>query len=178
MKRFYNFIILLALVSTLFSCTKEEDKVEYTAVKTMAGQWYVQFLDATGKDIKAAHIVLLTSCTSSNSADSLVIADMGSIWEFSVTTKVDVNAQTFSVSNKQNYYYSDGDKDGNFTNYNIKINVTEGSIKTGTKKLPSGTMADEISLKIEFSDDPGSIYTIKGFRVSGFLEDVPTDLKK
>ena len=31
--------------------------------------------------------------------------------------------------------------------------------------------ADSISFNIEFSDDPGTIYRIEGFRRTGFLED-------
>jgi hypothetical protein len=181
MKKFLSILTILALFSTLFSCNKEEDEFDYTAVKTMAGQWYVQFLDGSNADLLGGHTELLTSCTSSNAPDSLVIADLGKIlghfgakYGFSFKTKIDLTAQTFAVANSQNNYYTASN--GVYSNYNIKITVTEGKITNATKTLPSGNKADEISFKIEFSDDPGVKYTIKGYRVSGFLEDVPSDL--
>lgn len=176
MRRTLNILGVFIFSLFLLSCEKDEDKIDYTAVGQMAGQWYVQLLDDKGSDALGRYVELVTSNTGTNSADSLIVSDLGNIAShgFNVKTKVSLGNKSFSIDKGQNYsYYKPNSKEEVYANYDIKISITNGKISTASKKLPSGTMSDEISFNIEFSDEPGVIYTIKGFRVSGFIEDKP-----
>lgn len=173
MRKYFNIFAALLLSVSLFSCEKEEDVVDYTPVGIMAGDWYVQSIDpATGAVLKD-YFQLLTSCTSSFDKDTLIISDLGNLWEFNVKVKVDIAGKSFAEDKANSNYYKLNQTTKLYENYNITCKVTEGKITEGTKLLPSGTKADEISFKIEFSDDPGVILLIKGYRLTGFLEDIP-----
>jgi hypothetical protein len=174
MRKYFNIFAAILLSVSLFSCEKEEDVVDYTPVRTMAGDWYVQSVDPTTGAVLQDYFQLLTSCTSSFDKDTLVISDLGNLYEFNTKVKVDVDGKTFAQDKANSNYYKLNKTTKLYTNYNITCSVTEGKITEGTKLLPSGTKADEISFKIKFSDDSaGTIYLIKGYRKTGFIEDLP-----
>ena len=49
--------------------------------------------------------------------------------------------------------------------------VADGKVLPLGGKSKSGVVVDSIFMHVEFSDDPGTIYTISGHQRSGFLED-------
>ena len=51
------------------------------------------------------------------------------------------------------------------------VKFYEGKVITGGGMSKSGVVVDSIYLKVEFSDDPGVIYEIKGHQRTGFFED-------
>ena len=129
-----------------------------TSVEALAGDWYVQTLvnGAVVSDYK----LISTYNTASNDAN-MFIDDHGNIWDFKVKTPVTTNSLSFAGSNLASSV------DG----YNINVNITEGKVTKNDTKTSGGNTTDGISFKAEFSDDPGTIYEIKGYKRTGFKED-------
>ena len=65
---------------------------------------------------------------------------------------------TFSAADAANAYY------------NCNVNITNAKVikKGGTQN--NGSPADYITMDVEFSDDPGTIYRLEGVRYSGLEE--------
>jgi hypothetical protein len=51
--------------------------------------------------------------------------------------------------------------------------MIEGKILKGVAHSLSGNVVDSIYLKLEFSDDPGNVYEMKGHYDTGFFADHP-----
>jgi hypothetical protein len=51
------------------------------------------------------------------------------------------------------------------------IKVYEGKVLPGAGRSKTGVTADSIFLRVEFPDDPGNIYGIRGHQRTGFFED-------
>ena len=71
----------------------------------------------------------------------------------------DVNSLTISAASAQNQR---GDE--------ITVNITNGKILKNGGVQNNGSPADYISIDVEFSDDPGTIYRLEGVRYSGLVE--------
>lgn len=143
------------------SCEKEE--IGGTASESLAGDWYVQaniVEDGTvyedPYEIGRFHIV--TYNTAANNPNELWIDDLSNFWEFKIKASADVNSLTFSATDAQNAYY-----DCTLTVTNAKIIKNGGTQNNGSK-------ADYITMDIEFSDSPGTIFRLEGVRYSGLEE--------
>ncbi len=55
--------------------------------------------------------------------------------------------------------------------YEITATVSNGVISNGSTMSSGGNLTDGIAFDIEFSDDPGTIYHVEGYRRTGFQED-------
>ena len=55
--------------------------------------------------------------------------------------------------------------------YDITVNIANGKILPGAATSSGGNVTDSIYFQIEFSDDPGTLYDVAGYRRTGFLED-------
>ena len=66
---------------------------------------------------------------------------------------------TFSTTGAQNEYY------------NITVNLSDGKIFPKLGHSKSGNVVDSIHMKLEFSDDPGTIYEMNGVERTRFVED-------
>lgn len=130
-----------------------------TSTESMAGDWYVQTL-VDGKVI-ADYALISTYNTAANDGKSFWIDDHGHVYDFKVKAPVTVSSLSFSGNNLASSV------DG----YDINVNITEGKITKNDTKTSGGNTVDGISFKAEFSDDPGTIYEIKGYKRTGFLED-------
>lgn len=152
-------LLLCAVLTT--SCEKEE--VGGTATESLAGEWYVtaNIVD-NGQVIEDPYGIgrfnILTYNTSANTGDEIWVDDMDNFWSFKVKASADVNALTFSASNVQNQSY-----DCTVTITNAKV-IKKGGVQN------NGSPADYITMDVEFSDDPGTIYRIEGVRYSGLAE--------
>lgn len=104
---------------------------------------------------------IATYNTSANTSNQLWIDDQAEIWDFKVKVTADPNNLTFSAN--QAVSAIDG--------YNIKINVTDGKIIENGGHSKTGVLTDSIYMKIEFEDDPGTIYSIRGHARTRFAED-------
>ncbi|MFD0989895.1 lipid-binding protein [Mariniflexile jejuense] len=145
---------------SLTSCDEVEDNdVGGSKVEAMAGDWYVQTF--VGQNLALDYSLITTYNTASNSANEMWINDNGHIWEFLAKTPVNLSALTFSGNNLAS----------DFDGYQITVNITNGKITKGDVITPAGNPTDGISFDIEFSDDPGTIYTMKGYKRTGFADD-------
>ena len=152
-------LLLCAVLTT--SCEKEE--VGGTATESLAGEWYVTAtIVDTGQVIEdpsgIGRFNILTYNTSANTGDEIWVDDMDNFWSFKVKASADVNALTFSASNVQNQSY-----DCTVTITNAKV-IKKGGVQN------NGSPADYITMDVEFSDDPGTIYRLEGVRYSGLEE--------
>lgn len=160
MKNLIKYIFAFVFIAAQTSCSDEgfEDyTIEKSSVVEMSGDWYVQtFVDGS---LAIDYGRITTSNTSTDG--NLQIFDHENIYTFNFSTPVNVNELTFAGV----------DLESNFEGYEITTTVTNGIIvKNGTVST-SGRTSDSISFDIEFSDDPGTIYHIEGYKRTGFLED-------
>ena len=71
----------------------------------------------------------------------------------------DVNGLTISAASVQN---QNGD--------DITVSITNGKILKNGGVQNNGSPADLITMDVEYSDDPGTIYHLEGVRYSGLVE--------
>ncbi|WP_298239205.1 lipid-binding protein [uncultured Algibacter sp.] len=163
MKKNFKYIVVILFVAAFTSCETEEGyedfPVEKTSVNDMTGDWYVQTF--IGDDLALGY-ELITISNTANDESAIQIFDHKNIWWFNTAVPANVGALSFEGNDLAS------DVDG----YQITVNVTNGQIeKNGTVTSDTNLPADFISFDIEFSDDPGTIYHIEGYKRSGFLED-------
>jgi hypothetical protein len=169
MKKIYFSAIAVTLFA-FYSCQKKPD-IGGTTPQNMANEWWVQFYDPTGALATSANYYghIKTYNTSAND-NTIWIDDFpeesggswtGNIWAFKIKAVADLNNLTFSA--KQSVSALDG--------YNIKVNVTDGKIFENGGHSKTGVLTDSIYMKIEFEDDPGTIYSLRGHARTRFAED-------
>ena len=152
-------LLLCAVLTT--SCEKEE--VGGTATESLAGEWYVtaNIVD-NGQVIEDPYDMgrfhILTYNTASNNPNEIWVDDMDNFWSFKVKASADVNALTFSASNVQNQ------------SYDCTVTITNAKVIKNGGTQNNGKPADYITMDVEFSDDPGTIYRLEGVRYSGLAE--------
>lgn len=153
-------IIFIAIVFfTFISCEKTFDPGATKAVK-VANEWWVNlYLD--GAPQYASFRKIATYNVSANN-DSIFIDDFGgNIWNFKCRAKFDAANYTFQATNAVN----EVDK------YPITVTITDAKIMLNKAKSATGVVTDSIYFKIEFLDDPGTIYEIKGTGRTKWAED-------
>ena len=161
MKKVLYFATLL-LCMAFTACEKEE--VGGTATESLAGEWYVlaNIVNDDGSVTEDPYGIgrfhIMTYNTSANNANEIWIDDNENFWDFKVRATGDVNGLTFSASNAQN------------AKYDCTVNITNGKILKKGGKQNNGSPADYITMDVEFSDDPGTIYRLEGVRYSGLEE--------
>ena len=157
MKKIIIFFILIVAVG-ITSCDKGvEPELEGVAIQEMCGEWFVETFVGDAKVLGYAEIT--TYNTAKDGTDEMWIDDLGHIWEFKSVTPINLGAKTFSGNDLESVYYP------------LTISLTNGKILDDAATTTGGNAADSIYFDIEFSDDPGTIYTIRGYKRTGFLED-------
>jgi len=157
-------ILYIATIAvTLFaasSCRKER-VVGGTEVQSLAGDWWVKYDKGTSATFGSGFYQFRTYNTSTNSATEMWLDDVLSGWQVKGKVKTDASALTFSGTNVQN------------VTYNSKFTVTEGKVMLGVATAPgSKAKTDSIYFKISFDDDdPGVVYTVSGYKRTGFTTD-------
>ena len=153
----------MLLCMAITSCQKED--IGGTATESLAGQWYVQanMVNADGSVIEDPYglgrFQILTYNTSANTPNEIWIDDIKNFWNFKVKANGDINTLTFGAASAENQR---GDE--------ITINITNGKIIKNGGMQNNGSPADYITMDVEFSDDPGTIYRLEGVRYSGLEE--------
>ena len=161
MKKVLYFATLL-LCMAFTACEKEE--VGGTATESLAGEWYVlaNIVNDDGSVIEDPYGIgrfhIMTYNTSANNTNEIWIDDNENFWDFKVRATGDINGLTFSAPNAQN------------VKYDCTVNITNGKILKKGGKQNNGSPADYITMDVEFSDDPGTIYRLEGVRYSGLEE--------
>lgn len=171
----YSFLFLLPFLA-LSSCKKDSYQAPNSNTVNMAGRWWVElFGDANDDGIPTEDeliyaysdfgaLGLVTSNTSGNSSDSLLIDDPEHSWPFRMIAPIDYNNLIVKPSTNLNI-------EADYLGSGETVRVIEGKILKNAATLPSGRKGDSIFLKLEFSDDPGSFYMYSGHRDSGQPED-------
>ena len=152
----------LILLITFFSvgCKKEKDtSAGGTATQVLAGEFWIQ-LKQNNVPVVADYFKILTYNTAENIPTSMWIDDEEHLWPFKIKMIVDPVTKTFSAANAPSSY-------GNIT---VKLNngkLLEKATKGPVSKVPT----DSIYFEAEFSDDPGEIYQLAGYRRTRWHED-------
>jgi hypothetical protein len=152
-------LICIALAGLMFicSCKKNLPDVGATSSVKMANEWWVT-LKQGSTDLIGTHVKIATYNTSSNN-DTIWVDDLGNTWQFKVKAKANYDSLSFKTSGAENEYYA------------ITVNLTGGKIFPNGGKSKTGNVTDSIYMQAEFSDDPGTIYTISGHARTRFTED-------
>jgi hypothetical protein len=160
MKRKYVFFI--AFTSTIFHACQKKPEVGGTAAQSMANEWWVQLFDPSGAPVyPASYYGHIATYNTSANTDEIWVDDQNEIWNFKVKAKADLKALTFSANKAESVV----------DNYNIKVTITDGKILPNVGHSKTGVLTDSISMKIEFEDDPGTIYSLRGHARTRFAED-------
>lgn len=151
----YTLIIALFLILSLVSCKKDNPDPGGTAVEEVAGEWWVQWDEDPG-----SYASISTYNTTANIPTEMWFEDH--FYETKSKISVNTSALTFSAAAVKN---SDPE-------YDVDITITKGKIIVdGAKGLVSKAVTDSISYEVEYSDDPGTIYKMSGYRRTRFAED-------
>ncbi|WP_264553394.1 lipid-binding protein [Flavobacterium sp. N2038] len=166
-------ILVAVLVLTSFSSCDEVGDIDAggTSVQSMAGDWYVQLLAADGEVVED-YGLLSTFNTSANDGKDFWIDDHNNMWGFKVKTPVTISSLSFAGNNLASKIVRDIASTPNIIEtYSVNVNITDGKIVKNGATSTGGHTVDGISFKAEFSDEPGVIYEIKGYKRTGFAED-------
>jgi hypothetical protein len=157
------YLATMLLCMAITSCQKED--IGGTATESLAGQWYVlaNMVNDDGSVIEDPYglgrFQILTYNTAANNPNEIWIDDSKNFWNFKVKATGDINNLTFSAASAQNQR---GDE--------ITVNITNGKIIKNGGVQNNGSPADYITMDVEFSDNPGTIYRLEGVRYSGLEE--------
>lgn len=163
-------LVVLLTLSVFISCDETGDTDPGgTTVEQMAGDWYVQTL--VDGNVVIDHQLISTYNTAANTQE-MWIDDHFNIWWFKCKSPVNTGAMTFGGTNLASSVEDDDPSTEDIIEtYDITINITDGKILKDAATTSGGNRSDSIVFFAEFSDDPGTIYQLAGYRRTGFLED-------
>lgn len=153
----------LALSISFVSCEQVESIADESGImaEDMMGSWYVEFL-YEGEDIYGAGFNKInTYNTSENDGAFMWIDDNANLWEFKVKCPINSSDMTFSGTG----LYS------NIDGYEVDVTITNGKITKDGTTSSGGETTDKIDFEVEFSDDPGYVYQVVGYRHTGQVAD-------
>ena len=154
---FLKVFLLIAISGLIFSCSKKPD-VEYTSTYKMSGEWFTRYY--AGTSALTSHHKIITYNTSDPASNKVWVEDH-EVWPFKSKFDVDYNALLFKAVTATDNLEVPGHK----------IKVYEGKVIPLGGRSKSGNIVDSIYLRVEFTDDPGNIYEIRGHQRTGFFED-------
>jgi hypothetical protein len=158
MKNIVLKIFLAAVaIGLIYSCSKKPD-VEYTSTYKMSGEWFTKYYES-GVAL-TDYNKMLTYNTSDPASGKIWVLDT-LVWPVQAKFDVDYSSLTFKSLAATDNLRVPGEH----------VKVYEGKIIPLGGRGKSGTIVDSIYLKVEFTDDPGTIYEIRGHQRSGFFED-------
>lgn len=138
-------LVLLSLA--IFSCQKKIEK-EYSWAYPVAGDWTLK-AHVDNEEVAGPFEVKIYN--TSFGQDSIWIDDYnGNFYQMKCKAKVDMSNLTFQTAGSTNA----------ITGYGINVKVMEGKVIN----------KDSIYFKMEFSDDPGTVYTLSGHRTTSYEE--------
>lgn len=159
MMKYLNKTGFISLITffILTACSKKPD-VEYTSTYKMSGEWFIRFY--TGGAAVTPYHKIISYNTADPSASQIWVDDLN-FQPFKAKFDVDYPTLTFkALSNIPNA-----------ANTGKTIKVLEGKVLTGAGKSKSGVSVDSIYMKLEFSEEAGTIYEVAGHQRTGFFED-------
>lgn len=157
-KKMFKAGVLFLGAALLFSACTKDPVVENTPTAKMAGEWFVELFQS-GQAVTDYHKILTYNTANVNSGQ--IWFEDPDIWDFKGKLDVDAQALTFKAVNAAADIIHNG----------VTMKVFEGKVLPKAGKSKSGNAVDSIYLKVEFSDDPGTVYEYKGHLRTGFFED-------
>jgi len=160
------FTILTITIVLFSSCKKELPDVGGTVAERMANEWWAQ-LKLNGTDVYGGYYAKIWTYNTAANANEIWVDDAKTastgnyLWDFKVKATADFNNLTFTANNVASVV----------PGYGIKVKITDGKVLPGLGHSKTGNKTDSIYMKVEFEDDPGTIYTIEGHGRTMFIED-------
>jgi hypothetical protein len=153
-------LVIVSMLCFLIACKKEKDtSAGGTATQALAGEFWV-LLKQNNTPLSSHYYKIITYNTAENTATTMWIDDEEKLWPFKIKMDVDVTGKTFSAANAKSTYS------------NITVKLNNGKLLEKVTKGPvSKAVTDSIYFEAEFSDDPGEIYQISGYRRTRWAED-------
>lgn len=156
-----TFLRIAVAIIVLSSCTKQPE-VEYTPTYKMSGEWFTQYFD-NGAAITSFQKILSTN-TSDPTGNQVWIDDhANSTTKFRFKSKFNVDYSSLSFTSTPAAV--------NELTAGRTVKVYEGKVIPNGGHSKSGVLVDSIHLKLEFSNDPGKVYEMRGHQRTGFFED-------
>lgn len=150
--------IVPALV--LSACTKTPD-VENTVAVKMAGEWFVEYFEDADPSTPITHHSKLLTYNTADPSSGQIWVDDHDVWPFKAKMNVDYTNLSFGAM----------DNTANTAISGKTIKVYDGKVIPNGGHSKTGNQVDSIYLRLEFSDDPGNIYQVRGHFRTGFFED-------
>jgi len=150
--------IVLILSLAFFSCQKKIEK-EYNWAYPVAGDWTLK-AHVDNEEVAGPFEVKIYN--TSFGQDSIWIDDYnGNFWDMKLKAKVDMSTKTFETAGSPGINYKiEVEENGETVERYPIFKVMEGKVVN----------TDSIYFKMEFEDDPGTIYTISGHRTTSYDE--------
>ena len=154
-------ILLFAAVGFLSSCDLgEEPVIEGVAIQEMTGEWWTTFT-VGGEDIYGlGYNVITTYNTASNGTSKMWLDDIQHTWGYKLRVPINLEGRSFGGTDSIPELY-----------FGVKAIVSNGVITKNDTPTTGGNTTDGITFDVEFSDDPGTMYHVEGYRRTGFQED-------
>jgi hypothetical protein len=156
--KFNNIILVFIFTFLISSCSKKPD-IEYTSTYKMSSEWYIKFY--VGATAVTGYEKIISYNTSDPNSNQVWVDDLG-LQPFKAKFDVDYASLTFKPATAVPNAASTTGK---------TIKVIEGKVLPGMGHSKSGVIVDSIYLKLEFSEEAGTIYEIKGQQRTGYNED-------
>lgn len=176
-KKLFKIFFILSIFGLFISCDRVgdgdvSDDQGGTSTQEMAGDWYVTFT-VNGQDVNGLGYTLLSTYnTAANNGNEMWIDDHKNTYWYKFKTPINYSSKTFAGANLSSSVVDDDISTPNvIETYDVGVNVMDGKILKGAATTSGGNKSDSIVFKVEFADDPGTIYTVAGYKRTGFPED-------
>ncbi len=160
--KFNRTFSLLAVAVILLGSCSEKPEIEYTSTYKMSGEWYTQYFD-NGTAVTSFQKILSTNTSDPMSNQVWIDDHANSTTKFRFKSKFNVDYSNLSFTPMPAAV--------NEMTSGRTIKVYEGKVIPKGGHSKSGVEVDSIYLKLEFSNDPGKVYEMRGHQRTGFFED-------
>lgn len=162
-----TYILFLIATLGLAACNSEDLSydVNHTAIHPLGGQ-YVVTVSRNGENPKQIYATLSNTVDNAANQCWIRIGGYTTAGMMGINGKIscEVKSLTFAGASIENLA-------GNVTSSKETFTVTDGKVTLKGITAPSGTVADKISFTYTTTKDPGAVYTVEGWRYTGWPED-------
>lgn len=158
-------IVGIAIVG-FSSCKKELPDVGGTSAQKIANEWWCT-LTNNGTDVYHIGYFKLSTYNTAANNNQVWVDDLKGGYGFKVKAAADFTNLTFSGATASNEYYNPASP----ASFPQTVTITDGKVLPGVGHSRTGNVTDSINMKVEFSDDPGRVWTISGTARTKYVED-------
>lgn len=168
MKQIKNLFVLLLTALAITACNSEDFDydIEYTPIHPLGGQYTVT-VSCNGTTV-ADGVMCTIANTIENDKDKcwIRIGTVSADQVYCINGKISCNVSTLSFSGSDVENLA-----GNVASSSDRFTLTDGTIALKGTTAPSGTVADKITFSYTTSRNQGAVYTVTGYRYTGWGED-------